>query len=420
MSIVLNQDQSAAKDRLVDFITDDKGPNRIILTGSAGTGKTSTIVQVMKDIAKLNSMDRLIGSGKERNLEWYFTATTNKAKQAIQPSLPNQEVSTIHSMIGLRPYRGTLYRPKNFQEKLPKHKCVLVVDECSYIDQKLLEFIDQYVSDKIKIIFIGDANQLTPVKSTTCPVFEQGFELIKLTTLVRQTNAPKIGQLCDEFKQYIETNGQVDFPKVVLSDEITHLDAQQFDDLIKDVFITNAGLTLHNRVLAGTNQVVNKHNSTLFELANGRTELLPGDTVINNHYVKGIKTDDEVIIQSKTPFNTHIPYCNGHMYVLQSLTATSEVYVPSDPKVAMNVLSGMLDDVDNLDSMEANRLYDMYADIRPMYASTIHKSQGSTFQNVYIDLGSLGHATSAVALARLLYVGFSRASKHIYLTGDIV
>jgi len=415
--IVLNKDQMQAKNRLVEFIEGNE-TKPIILTGSAGTGKTSTITQVITDIRELEKLDGILDDNPKAR-KWFFTATTNKAKQAIQKSLPNQEVNTIHSLLNLRPYRGYLTHSKNAQDKIGQHPAVLIIDECSYIDNKLLEFISDLVPKNVKIIYIGDANQLTPVKSDHCPVFEQGYELIKLTTLVRQTNAPKIGDICEAFKAFIESEGSIPFPKVTLSDEISYLDNAAFNQKIEDVFITNEELTLHNRVLAGTNAVVQHHNKNLFQMANGRTELVGGDTVVSNNYVKGIKTDEEVIIIDKSVYKSAIDFCNGTIFHIQSMSATAEVFVPDQPKQCLKRLMEIVDDHDSLYAREANQLYDSMADLRPLYASTVHKSQGSTFKNVYIDLSSLSYVRDPVALARLIYVSFSRASEHIYLTGDI-
>lgn len=414
---MLNPEQKIAKDRLVSYLNNTT-ENRIILTGGGGTGKSYTISQVKSDLTKLLKLSAVIDSTKVNQRHWFFSATTNKAKQAIQMYLPNQEVSTIHSLLGLRPFRGHLTKSKNFANGIPDSS-IIVIDEASYIDEKLLSFIDELVPKSVKVIYVGDANQLTPVKSTTCPVFHQGYEELKLTTLVRQTNAPLIGELSSEFKEYIESNGQLDFPKISLSNEISHMSSQDFNALIEKVFIQDNGLTLHNRVLAGTNAVVNKHNTHLFGLANGRTELVAGDTVVSNNYVKGIKTDEEVIILSKSPYLSSIANCNGTVFSIQSMTHSTDVYVPDSHKMASKTISDLLDAPESLDKAEALELYDAMADLRPMYASTIHKSQGSTFENVYIDLGSLSYVRDKIALARLLYVAISRASKHVYLTGDI-
>ena len=54
-------------------------------------------------------------------------------------------------------------------------------------------------------------------------------------------------------------------------------------------------------------------------------------------------------------------------------------------------------------------------DIRDIYASTVHSAQGSTYNNVYIDLKDLFICTKKEELARLLYVAVSRAKNNIYL-----
>lgn len=412
----LNAEQKIAKDSLISFLG-NKTDTRIILTGGGGCGKTFTISTVMKDIDKLDKLSAVIDSKRAVARQWYFTATTNKAKQAIQKCLPLQEVDTIHSLLSLRPFRGNLVKAKNFSSKIAANS-VLVIDEASYIDDKLLAFIDELVPKSVKIIYVGDANQLTPVKSDTCPVFHQGYKELKLTTLVRQATAPLIGQIASEFKQFIESNGELPFPKVSLSSELSHMSSKDFDELIDKVFIQEEGLTLHNRVLAGTNAVVNKHNNHLFGLANGRTELVAGDTVVSNNFVKGIKTDEEVIIINRVPYLSSMSDCNGTVFTVQSMSQTTDVYVPDSPKKASKSITEALD-TESVDRNEALNLYDAMADLRPMYASTIHKSQGSTFENVYIDLSSLSYVRDRVALARLLYVAISRASKHVYLTGDI-
>ena len=49
--IVLNEKQMEAKEALIEFIYSDE--KAIVLTGSAGTGKTATILETMKEFKKL-------------------------------------------------------------------------------------------------------------------------------------------------------------------------------------------------------------------------------------------------------------------------------------------------------------------------------------------------------------------------------
>ena len=45
-----------------------------------------------------------------------------------------------------------------------------------------------------------------------------------------------------------------------------------------------------------------------------------------------------------------------------------------------------------------------FADLRPIHASTVHRSQGSTYEKVFVDLTDIGRSTRRDVLLRLLYV----------------
>ena len=61
-----------------------------------------------------------------------------------------------------------------------------------------------------------------------------------------------------------------------------------------------------------------------------------------------------------------------------------------------------------------------WIDLRAAYACTINKAQGSTFDRVFIDLDDIRRCNSGDQIARMLYVGVSRARHQVFLTGDLV
>jgi ATP-dependent exoDNAse (exonuclease V) alpha subunit len=61
-----------------------------------------------------------------------------------------------------------------------------------------------------------------------------------------------------------------------------------------------------------------------------------------------------------------------------------------------------------------------WIDLRAAYACTINKSQGSTYDKVFIDLDDLKRCNQPNTLARLLYVAVSRARYQVIFTGDLV
>ena len=60
-----------------------------------------------------------------------------------------------------------------------------------------------------------------------------------------------------------------------------------------------------------------------------------------------------------------------------------------------------------------------FPDFRQRDACTVHKSQGSTYQTVYIDLENLSTCAQSETGARLMYVAFSRASTRVALYGNL-
>ncbi|CAK0751562.1 hypothetical protein CCP4SC76_2280001 [Gammaproteobacteria bacterium] len=60
-----------------------------------------------------------------------------------------------------------------------------------------------------------------------------------------------------------------------------------------------------------------------------------------------------------------------------------------------------------------------FADLRPPFASTVHKSQGSTFQHVFIHLSDIGRNTHWQEVVRLLYVALTRPAQHAFMMGNL-
>ena len=93
----LNQGQQQALDTLLAAVID---PNQklITLSGPAGSGKTTILKQLIKELKDLAVLM------PEYLTTWHFTATTNKAVAALSDAIgPIAEVTTIHSLLGLVP-----------------------------------------------------------------------------------------------------------------------------------------------------------------------------------------------------------------------------------------------------------------------------------------------------------------------------
>ena len=56
-----------------------------------------------------------------------------------------------------------------------------------------------------------------------------------------------------------------------------------------------------------------------------------------------------------------------------------------------------------------------FANLNYSYALTVHKSQGSTFQNVFVDLPNLMRNSNIRERNQLLYVAVTRAAKRLFV-----
>lgn len=56
-----------------------------------------------------------------------------------------------------------------------------------------------------------------------------------------------------------------------------------------------------------------------------------------------------------------------------------------------------------------------FVDIRPIFSSTVHKAQGSTYTNTFVDIPDITQSGVTEMTARMLYVACTRPSKTLIL-----
>lgn len=365
----LTEEQTKAKDYILNFLQSDEPC--MILQGYAGTGKTYLINQVQQEYQQL--MDLLKYINNQPKLKWVFTALTHKAKYALQQTT-QQQVTTLYNYLNLKVSENRLI-PKGF----PLEDVILVVDECSYIDRELTYYLQKYQekNPNSKIIYMGDKYQLPPIGHYSSPIFGLNYPTIELTQSVRQTNAPYIAEVCNDLRQAIDKGEMITLkPK----DNIHYLERQDF----KKQFLANAE-TNNIKFLAFTNKKVIQYNQMCMQTYLGRKHHEIGDNVIINEYVHNLPKDTELEITEIID--------NGKHYLYRFKEYPHYLQVKKGSETLL----------------------------RKSYALTIHKAQGQTYEDVYIDLSDLRHLykRDTTTTARLLYVAFSRAKNNIYLTGDI-
>jgi exodeoxyribonuclease V alpha subunit len=136
-----------------------------ILTGGPGSGKTYTAGKLLSLLQE--------GCGKEYFLEQtVLAAPTGKAALALQNSLVKSlgetslKAQTLHALLGLSPTPRKSTLPLPF---LPYS--IFVVDEASMIDIELMEELLSRIRSGAFLLLIGDPKQLPPVEGP--PIFPQ-------------------------------------------------------------------------------------------------------------------------------------------------------------------------------------------------------------------------------------------------------
>lgn len=385
----------------------DPDSKYLVIEGPAGTGKSEVIKEVARTFTSRALAYHKI-AGMPLGYKLLVTATTNKAvdslaSKGINSLLPDAggQVVTVFSALGIRPMNGKLISTG----KKPLHKTVLIVDEASYLDLDMMKYIENLTDSTCKVIFIGDPYQLTPINYTYAPVFSQGYETVELDEIMR--NHGPIQDLVRELREFVKGN---EIP--VLKPNNQSLFHIKNEDEFVDTWLDSIRSGKITKLIGYENNLVITANSIAKEEIEKTAEVQVGDILVCNKYlnhpIRQIKTDAEVVVESVSQETTKHGIRGRHIGLNLGIT----VFCPNDFK---DTTSLQVDLLDKRDQREVERTF---ADLRPSYSCTIHKSQGSTYQNVFINLDELNRLNDAT-LSRLLYVAVSRASERVYFMGTL-
>lgn len=405
----LTTGQEEAKAEIIDFLL-DSSQKYFVLKGVAGTGKTHLINQVEKDFVEVEKLLTVTGVYKPQ--EWQYTATTHKAAHALRAAA-NRDTCTLHSLLSLQ-LKSNYRTGKNFLVRStdkPVSDLIIVVDEASYIDYDILDAFDKY-TENCKIIFMGDPAQLTPIGLNHSPVFLAGFNTYTLTQVVRQSTKHPLSPILEHFRNYILGHTE-SLPKITACPELVRMTGDEFNKTIINEF-TSGWSSSKSKVLAWRNKTVTKYNQMLFTGVNNRSNFEKGDVVVNNKAIPNIPTDAEVEVIGVWP--AQAINVTGHNYTVFTGAKMVTVFVPDNPTDYKKHLNRAIRDGKTED---VKTIMDTWADLRPVYASTVNKAQGSTYDKVFIDLGDFKTLKDPNQLARLLYVALSRAKYQVVFTGDL-
>lgn len=379
-----------AADELRAFLVSDR--QEFCLTGQAGTGKTYMLYSILGDTAT-------------------YCATTNKAASVLRVLTGGAQ--TIHSLLHLTVKndfgtgRTSLIRdPK----AAPIRGKIIVIDEASMVDKHLYSITKEMCGES-KVIWVGDDAQLPPVSTGTFSVFKLDLPTASLHQVMRSLETPDITDLSTALRAAVFNGNNITIsskpPHILRLDgptarqEVIHrVEAEQWHSCIL-LSYTNARTAAAVKVIRGA--------------AKKPVSLTPGDSVIVNSafcYMPspGIKewipTDSMVEIQKVSqPLDG-----NAHLVMVDTDLGSFVTY-KDNSKLQADIQAASAEKNWNRYFMLKNS----FIDLRHAEALTIHKSQGSTFNTVFVDLPSLYSCKNPNERRRLLYVACSRAREQLYL-----
>jgi hypothetical protein len=382
----------------------------------------------------------IMGGDVRKELEINTTATTNKAARVLA-DMVGDSPKTIQSLLGLKPKpnyktgKMGLVKARDYQEQ--PHS-LIVIDEGSYINGGLLRHLIDSTKNT-KVLVLGDRYQLcmpedgdnplvTPGGDP--PIFMQGYPEARLTTVKR--NEGPIEQLAAQYRNvvriYSNTNidlraGNIDavqaqeqiaaivWPTIVPDNtQIFTLTGEQFQNRVTHDFVHNQGAD-QRKIVAWTNDRVIAYNAHA-RVVRGESALYgEGDSLItNNPIMQGkvfISTDSVVKVTGVREQGDRYGVFGTYLEIDGCVIG----FCPDDMKLATRKMKAYGKAKQWTEYFE---IKSQWFDLRPFHSCTVHKSQGSTYQDVYIDLYDIGRCSVASDVARMMNVAVSRAASRVF------
>lgn len=391
--------------------------NVMVLKGYSGTGKSTLVQRLLREVSKYDEMRKFLDPSFRPYVP-ALTATTNQAAEALAMSTGFASgVCTIHKLLGLRV--ETIDYVRKIKELRPTKKekverMLIFIDECSYIDVKLMKLILSQTVD-CKIVFIGDHAQLKPVGASYMPAFEMNNNEIELTELVRFDDGP-ISNMVSALRKTVLEGVWPNFSEFIAPGVIEKVSAEEFDALTHEAFRGDNPMG-KAKILAYTNDSVIGYNTRLAQRFHGSPDPIVGQVMVNNEECNNgterVANNVEVIIEEVRE-GTRYGY-DG--WFVKLLNKGGEFFLPRNCRKTKQ--AAHTEAVRNDDFEMMKEVVDAWIDLRPAWACTGNKSQGSTYDTSFIDLGNIvTMVRGGDALARMLYVVCSRARSRMYFKGD--
>lgn len=418
--ITLTTEQTSAINSLMEFLSDPTPSSPFfVLSGFAGTGKTFCMREV-------------VARSKSSRAKFAFTAPTNKAAKVLRAI--TGEAGTIFALLGLRIDKSGELKQLVAGRAPPdlSDYTAIFIDEGSMVNSTLFNLLREKAEKyDVKVVFMGDAAQLPPVGEAASLIWKETENLAALTKVMRHDN--QILSLATSIRESMN-----DFaPSITIkSDHAAHegvwkMTKAAFKESIYEAAVAGAFADgTASKVIAWRNVRVSEYNHLIRHAIYGAeasaTPYLAGDRIVAaGPCMRGeeslLITDEEAIVEK-------VLNCKHPMeprYMAIELSCRSE----SNEVIRLLVLhpdSFALFENDSqklaYDAKATPRLWkkfwdhkELFHEIKYAYALTAHRSQGSTYENVWVDYQDILLNRNRKEAFQCLYVACSRPTTQLRL-----
>jgi exodeoxyribonuclease V alpha subunit len=334
------------------------------IVGGPGTGKTTVLNTVL--IAY-----------QELGYEIKAMALAGRAAMRLQESI-GMDTSTIAKFL----------REDAIENE---SKCLIVIDEASMLDLPTMYRVFTHVHPSVRFIFCGDPDQLPPIGpgKILADIVDSGvISTTKLEIVKRQTDTTGI-------PQYSKLINEGVIPAHLSVGNITFYDVDYAEVASKcvELFKEDGG---NSKCVAPTNALVEEINSLCQKAINPDGEQLKYFDKDGQRIWDKLCVNDPVLF-IKNNYDANVQ--NGTLGKLISVKQTEKHY-------------GTVEIDESGEQIELS--HSLLLNLKPGYAMTVHKGQGSQFPRVIVALSRGRNVDRA-----WLYTSVTRAEHEIHIVGPM-
>jgi len=463
----LNEEQSLIFDNLISIAKKAKGGYYVII-GYAGTGKTYLISKFIEALECKVAMTAPTNKAVKVLMD-NRSETNNQVEYATIHKLLALSLRWVYPKKGqdFEPYQK-LVSAFNAKPSINEYD-VLIIDEVSMMADDLFGMLNKEKKRNLIIIFMGDPAQIPPVgREDSIPLLREqrdnyGIEAFFLEKIMRQAQDNKILETASQVREGRFREGDPVLSRksnkdVVFFSSTSQEDLGSFHEILFTLFGDGKFQkdTNYTKVIAWRNTTVNNYNTAIRKSiykTDNLQFLMPGEKLIADSPVIKDKvilfnTSDEfeVVESVKTSLVAELPSgkdsmqqemielikeaqgdLKGRGITLHYHKTTVAYTLPYDKEKKFECEIDILDPNSEkqlgwvIASHFKARLYkigtdwkERFAKVKYNYAITAHKSQGSTYDYVFLIEDDINLNSKTIERNRIKYTALTRAKYKLF------